>query len=89
MNNQFSPRIGAFFLLIGLLLMFLFLGSVLAKETNFNYFFLGLAALVLGFLFRRRTTPPPPSGRFSAIRKANERTRQVREAREKKKTEKK
>ncbi len=88
-NKDLIPRIGTFFILVGLGLMALFVGSEFGKEPNFNFFFLSLAALFFGYLFRRKVAPPPASGRFAALRKAQEKSRQAREARLKKKAQKK
>jgi hypothetical protein len=69
------PRIGNFFVLVGGGLMIIFLGSEFGREPDFNYFFLGLGALCLGFLFRRRHAPPPESARFSTLRRMGGRNR--------------
>lgn len=88
-NKEFLPRFGTFFLLIGLGLLLFFVSSVSAKAANFNYFYLAAASLFLAWLFRRRAAPPPPSGRFAALNKARENTRQRRETRRQKQDQKK
>lgn len=88
-TKDLIPRIGTFFILIGCGLLFLFVGSEIGKEPNFNFFFLSLAALFFGYLFRRKAAPPPASGRFSAINKARENSIKAREAMQKKKAQKK
>ena len=75
---ELAPRIGTFFIIIGFGLFVLFLGSAFSKESNFNYFFLGLAVVFVGILFRRRGTRHE-SGRFASVQRARERSRKRRE----------
>jgi len=77
MENKFILRIGAFFILVGLALLVMFVGSVMSKEINGIYLLLSFAALFVGFLFRRNK-PASDSGRFVTIRRAGERHRQRR-----------
>ena len=65
MDEGFVVRVGTFFLLIGTFLFIMFLASDMAQQTNFDYFFLSLMAIVTGWMMRRKKAPPPPSGRFS------------------------
>jgi len=69
MDNDFIARIGTFFLLVSFGFLTLFVASDFAKQPQFDYFFIGLILIVIGFLFRRRATPPASSGRFSGVRK--------------------
>jgi hypothetical protein len=71
-------RIGNFFILIGLALLVLFIGSILGKETNITYLILSLAVLYVGYLLRRNK-PVNDSGRFRTIRSIGERSRKKRE----------
>jgi hypothetical protein len=73
-------RLGTFFLLIGLALLVLFVGSIMSKDSNVNYLLLSLATLFVGFLLQRNK-PVKDSGRFGTIRRARERSRQHREER--------
>ena len=75
---ELIPRIGTFFLLLGCGLMILFIGSEFSREANFNFFFLSLVALFIGYQLRRRAQPRE-SARFSAIRRAREQSRLRRE----------
>ncbi len=84
MGNNIAPRVGTFFILIGLGLLILFVGSALSRDAHYNYLLFSAAALFLGFLFRR-TAPRPEPTRFSGIRKASQRSRQRREEREQQK----
>jgi hypothetical protein len=77
-----SPRIGTYFNLIGSLLLILFLGSGFSGKPAFSFFFLSLVAFFIGYLFRRRA-PRASNERFSAVRKAIERSRQRRDEKKK------
>ena len=84
MGNNIAPRVGTFFILIGLGLLILFVGSALGKDSRYSYLLLSAAALFLGFLFHRAAPRPEPT-RFSGIRKASQRSRQRREERQQQK----
>jgi cytochrome c biogenesis protein CcdA len=77
MNNDFLPRLGMFFFLVGFGLLILFTGSVFARESHLLYLLLGIAALSLGLFFRSKAPRPEPA-RFSGIRKVRQRSRQRR-----------
>ena len=70
--DEFIIRIGTFFLLIGTFLFIMFLGSDMSNKTNFDYFFLAVGAILVGWMMRKKKAPPPPSGRFGSIRKMQE-----------------
>ena len=70
MGKSSLPRLGTFFVLIGLLFSILFVGSLLANEFNFLYLFLSVFAFFIGTLLHR-TVPRPEPTRFSSIRKAS------------------
>jgi hypothetical protein len=74
------PRIGTFFVLIGLGLLTLFVITVMGNEINVVYLLLSIPALFLGYIFRQRK-PPSESARFGMIRRATERSRQRRQER--------
>jgi hypothetical protein len=79
--SELLPRIGTFFILIGLGLMILFVGSVIGNNSNILYLLLAIVTLFLGLLFRRRRKPHVPTTRFGAVRKAQEQGRKRREER--------
>ncbi len=81
---QHRPRIGTFFILVGTFLLILFLGSGFSQQPQFLFFFLAVAAFVIGYLFRRGTPARPSSGRFGMIQKARDRSRMRKEERKKK-----
>jgi hypothetical protein len=81
------PRVGTFFILVGLALLVLFVGSAMSRDINVIYLLLSIVALLLGYHFRR-SNQPSDSGRFGSIRRASERNRQRREERMNKKQKK-
>jgi hypothetical protein len=66
---ELVPRIGTFFILVGIGLIILFMASDFANQPDFDYLFLGLIGLGIGYLFRRRAARSPASGRFGALRR--------------------
>lgn len=46
----------------------LFVVSDLAREVDFDYLFIAMLLIGIGWMMRRRKSPPPPSGRFSGVR---------------------
>ena len=81
-EKNIVPRIGTFFLVIGLGFILLFIISDIAQTVYFNYLFLGLLLSGFGIYLRRNAEKPPPSGRFEAWRKMRSK-----EKKEKKKKE--
>jgi hypothetical protein len=84
---QTSRRLGTFFILVGLVLLVLFLGSVLSQDAKTNYLLLALVTLFVGFLLGRNKENKD-SGRFSSLRRASAASRQRREEQMKDKTRK-
>jgi hypothetical protein len=80
MDENLLPRIGTFFILVGLGLLILFVGSAISKDSHGIYLLLSLAAILVGFLFRRNRQVKE-SGRFGFIHRAKERNRQRRKER--------
>ena len=74
---EFHLRVGTFFVIIGLTLLLLFVGSVLGKETNGILLFLSFSALIVGVLLRRDKSVKE-SERFGILRRMNERKLQRR-----------
>jgi hypothetical protein len=68
-RNSFIARIGTFLIMLGLGALILFITSDLAKTPDFDFLFVSLILLVVGWLFQRKRTPAAPSGRFSILRK--------------------
>ena len=73
-----SSRFGTFFLVIGILLVFLFIFSDVAGQPTFAYFCGGVACVMLGvFLWWRSPPGPPPEphGRFRTVKKFLDRSK--------------
>ncbi len=68
-EKNIVPRIGTFFLVIGLGFVLLFIISDIAKTVYFDYLFIGLLLSGIGIYLRRNAEKPPPSGRFAGWRK--------------------
>lgn len=69
MEDDLRPRVGTFFIIIGIGLLALFIGSDMAKQVYFGYFIGALACLGLGaFLRVISSREKGPSQRFGAIR---------------------
>ena len=86
-EDPLGPRVGTFFILIGIGLLILFAASDVAPgaDVEFDYFFLGVLGVVIGILFRRKAPKPPPSNRFSRLRTMREKSKQRKEDKKKKK----
>ena len=63
-NQDITPRVGTFFIIIGLGSIILFIISDIANTAEFDYLFLGLLSIGVGFFFRRNTEKTASSGRF-------------------------
>lgn len=79
-ENDLRLRVGTFFIVIGVGLLALFIGSDLAKQVNFYYFFYAIICLALGaFLRISSSREKGPSQRFGAIRRHREKRRKEKE----------
>jgi len=83
-QSEFVPRVGTFFVILGIFALIFFLASDFANMTDFDWLFIGMVLLGIGFLFRRRAAPPPPAGRFGSIRRMRESAKKRNEERAKK-----
>ncbi len=63
-DRDILPRIGTFFIVIGTASVLLFVISDIAETIAFNYLFIGLLLLGIGFFFRRKVEKSPSSKRF-------------------------
>ena len=83
-QSDLVPRIGTFMLLLGIFSLIFFIASDFAKQPDFDWLFIGMIFLGIGFIFRRRAAPSTPAGRFSMIRKMREDAKKRKEERAKK-----
>ena len=63
-ENGIVPRMGTFFIVLGVAAIVLFIISDIAETVAFDYLFGGLLMAGLGAYLRRNVEKPPPSGRF-------------------------
>jgi len=84
-QSDLVPRIGTFLNLLGVFSLIFFLASDFAKKPDFDWLFIGMILLGLGFVFRRRSPPPTPADRFSMIRKMRADAKKRKEKKAKKK----
>jgi hypothetical protein len=84
---QTSRRLGAFLILVGLVLLILFFGSVMSQDTKTNYLLIAIVTLLVGIVLQRNKEPTD-SGRFNALRRASAASRQRREDQMKNKSKK-
>ena len=79
---NFWNRIGSFFLLIGIILLFMFIFSDVAGSVQFTYLLFSGLMLFTGIIMKATHPNPPsePSQRFKALREQS----QKREAQKKK-----
>ena len=81
---ELVPRVGTFFIILGIFALIFFLASDFADRPEFDWLFVGMALLGLGFFFRRHAAHPPSADRFSSIRKMRESAKKRKEGRVKK-----
>jgi len=89
MDEGFVPRIGSFFILVGIGLTLIFVGSWTDGIPDVGYLLASLISVVFGFFLRRRKEPPPTTARFSGLRQSHEKSRQRNAERAEKKNKKK
>jgi flagellar biosynthesis component FlhA len=68
-DEPFGVRIGTFFVVLGIGSFILFVTSDLAGKPDFDFLFVAMLLVGIGWLFRRKKAPPPSSGRFESLRK--------------------
>ena len=72
-------RVGMFFYVIGGAAFVLFVASDMAKKADFDYLFISILLMGIGWMFRRKKAPPPSAGRFSWLKKQREEARKKKE----------
>ena len=87
-QEELIPRFGTFLMLMGLFAFILFLASDFADQPDFDWLFICLVLMAIGFVFRRRAAPAPKSGRFSGVKKWRESAKARKEKRSGKKKDK-
>jgi hypothetical protein len=78
-DDPFVVRVGTFFYVIGGGVFLLFVASDLAKKADFDYLFISILMLGIGWMFRRGKAPPPSAGRFAWVKKNRDDARKRKE----------
>jgi hypothetical protein len=69
-EDPIEVRVGTFFVVMGMGVFLLFVVSDVADRVEFDFFFLALILMGIGYYFRRKKAPPPPANRFSWLKGA-------------------
>ena len=82
MDNEepFIIRVGMFFYVIGGGAFVLFVASDFAEKAEFDFLFIAILMIGIGWMCRRGKAPPPSAGRFAWWKKNREEARKKREA---------
>jgi flagellar biosynthesis component FlhA len=65
-------RVGTFFYVIGGGAFLIFVVSDFAEQPEFDFLFMALVMIGIGWMLRRGKPPPPSAGRFAWWRKTRE-----------------
>jgi hypothetical protein len=68
MKDAVFPRLGTFFILVGLIFLIIFLGSILSRDISLKYLGLSFVSFFLGAWILRTRKKTEPT-RFSTVRK--------------------
>jgi flagellar biosynthesis component FlhA len=75
-------RVGTFFYVIGGGAFLLFIVSDFAEKPEFDFLFLSLLMIGVGWMFRRGKPAPPSAGRFEWLRKKREEARNKKQSKQ-------
>ena len=78
-DDPIIVRVGTFFLVMGGGVFVIFVASDLAKQVDFDFFFIAILLVAIGWVFRRKKAHPPSAGRFSYVKKMRENAKNKRE----------
>ena len=81
-DDPIIVRVGTFFYVIGGGVFLLFVASDLAKQADFDFLFVSLLMIGIGWMFRRGKAPPPSAGRFSWLNKQREERRKKKQGKQ-------
>jgi hypothetical protein len=68
-DEPLGVRVGLFFIVMGVGIFILFIASDLAEKPDFDYLFIAMLLVGIGWVFRRKKAPPPSADRFSYFRR--------------------
>ena len=69
-DDPIEVRMGTFFVVMGMGIFLLFVVSDVADKVQFDYFFLAMILLGIGYYFRRKKARPQAANRFSWLKSA-------------------
>jgi hypothetical protein len=75
-------RVGIFFYVIGGGAFILFVTSDIAKQADFDFLFMALLMIGIGWMFRRGKAPPPSAGRFAWLKKQREEAKKKKQSKQ-------
>ena len=75
-------RVGMFFYIMGGGIFLLFVASDIAKQADFDYLFMAMLLMGIGWLCRRSKAPPPSAERFSWLKKNREEAKKKKQAKQ-------
>jgi hypothetical protein len=75
-------RVGTFFYVIGGGAFILFVVSDFAEQAEFDFLFISLVMIGIGWMLRRGKAPPPSAGRFSWLNKQREEARKKKQGKQ-------
>jgi len=81
-DDPIIVRVGTFFFVMGGGVFVLFVASDLADQVDFDYLFLSVLLMGIGWFFRRGKAAPPSAGRFSWWKKKREEAKKKRQAKQ-------
>lgn len=87
-DEDLPVRIGTFFMLVGFVLFVIFIMTDVGQAANFDFLFLAMLGVGIGWLFRRRKPPRPSAGRFGIITKMRADAKKRKEEKQKAKQKK-
>jgi hypothetical protein len=76
MDMNLAPRVGTFFILMGIGLMMVFITYEIGGVAHFDYFLISLILLFIGFRLRANNKPASQDSRFSSVRSISEKFKQ-------------
>ena len=81
-EDPFIVRVGMFFYVIGGGIFLLFVASDIAKQADFDYLFMAMLLMGIGWLCRRSKAPPPSAERFSWLKTNREEAKKRKQAKQ-------
>lgn len=68
-EDPFEVRVGTFFFVLGMGSFLLFVTSDIAEKVDFDFLFVAVLLIGIGWYMRRGKSKPPPANRFSWLKR--------------------